>query len=539
MHYSKLILQSSIFFLIFSLLSCSYNGPQQKIDLPLAEQNVDASSVVLFKDVQPILEAQCARCHLEGKSGAMKINWVDFTSAKIYVENGKLKARVTGGSMPPKTNRGSFSDSDAKIILAWVASGGLKVPPVSGTTPNVDNGEDPNLPPVIAEDITNLRLVQTCTACHGTFGINEGFPYLAGLTPEYILTQLKSFSGRYADIPQREEAGTMIDQVSELTEENFEYLSDYFGHISYSSKTAKENLFDLDEDDLIIYEQGKSVVKEAACLSCHNDSLTPKITGQNDIYIETSLYAFAEGERKNDSMEAVLKSDAISEDDYEAVSMYLSQLINVKQQTFNELAPEDIKVSFTKNCATCHTSSNLDSRIPILSGLKSRYIKTEFKNFAAKKRSDTVTHHMGKVANLLSKEQISLFAEYIDDDLACASESSAATALKKEADDTSATTDPTDTVTAHALLTPEQLEINKGELVFKDRKNRCATCHNPKGTSIGPQIHGQREGYLVHSLMDFKARRRKGSSMSGVARKLSEEDINAVSKYLSSLNRCQ
>lgn len=66
----------------------------------------------------------------------------------------------------------------------------------------------------------------------------------------------------------------------------------------------------------------------------------------------------------------------------------------------------------------------------------------------------------------------------------------------------------------------------------------CVACHGVAGISpndLWPNIAGQKKGYLVKQLQDFKAGRRNDPLMGPQSMLLSDEDIEAVSLYFSQL----
>lgn len=66
----------------------------------------------------------------------------------------------------------------------------------------------------------------------------------------------------------------------------------------------------------------------------------------------------------------------------------------------------------------------------------------------------------------------------------------------------------------------------------------CAACHGADGrgkTPMYPNLHGQKEAYLVKQLKAFKDGSRKDPIMNGMAKPLSDDDINNVAAYFSSL----
>ena len=72
----------------------------------------------------------------------------------------------------------------------------------------------------------------------------------------------------------------------------------------------------------------------------------------------------------------------------------------------------------------------------------------------------------------------------------------------------------------------------------------CAGCHGPNAIGNGPagypRLAGQKAGYVVKALNDFRSEARTNdvnSIMQGVAEKMSDKDIAAVADYLSTLDR--
>jgi len=77
-------------------------------------------------------------------------------------------------------------------------------------------------------------------------------------------------------------------------------------------------------------------------------------------------------------------------------------------------------------------------------------------------------------------------------------------------------------------------DISKG----KTKAALCAGCHGANGISVSPVIPNlaaQKEAYLVNTLKEFKAGSRKNGIMSPIAAGISEDDINDLAAYYSSL----
>jgi cytochrome c553 len=67
--------------------------------------------------------------------------------------------------------------------------------------------------------------------------------------------------------------------------------------------------------------------------------------------------------------------------------------------------------------------------------------------------------------------------------------------------------------------------------------SRCALCHGPEGESasaIYPRLAAQHPDYIVKQLKDFRDGRRKGETMTDMAKDLPDEDIVGLAAFFSS-----
>lgn len=72
----------------------------------------------------------------------------------------------------------------------------------------------------------------------------------------------------------------------------------------------------------------------------------------------------------------------------------------------------------------------------------------------------------------------------------------------------------------------------------KEKAATCAGCHGANGRAANPQwpnLAGQNKEYLIKQLKDFKAGNRKNDLMSPMAQSLSDEDVENVAAWFSSL----
>ena len=73
--------------------------------------------------------------------------------------------------------------------------------------------------------------------------------------------------------------------------------------------------------------------------------------------------------------------------------------------------------------------------------------------------------------------------------------------------------------------------------VGQGKSQTCAACHGEDGNSqvaSNPRLAGQREGYLVKALKDYKSGARNNPIMGGMAQGLSEQDIKDIAAFYAS-----
>jgi len=143
---------------------------------------------------------------------------------------------------------------------------------------------------------------QTCVACHGSDGIGTTpeNPNLAGQVPGYIADQLARFKSG-----ARQNA-IMSGMVAGLSEQDMADLDAY-----YSSKEAPVGAVPEEQAESArrggeLYRGGDKEMEIPACMACHGPSghgiptQYPRVAGQKQQYLLTSLQAYKSGERQSD-----------------------------------------------------------------------------------------------------------------------------------------------------------------------------------------------------------------------------------------------
>jgi cytochrome c553 len=164
-------------------------------------------------------------------------------------------------------------------------------------------------------------------------------------------------------------------------------------------------------------------------------------------------------------------------------------------------------------CVSCHGAAG-NSTItlnPKLSAQHEAYIYKQLVNFKGAERSNPV---MSPIAKALTDDEMKDIAAYLDKQ------------------------------TPKAGAAKNKDTIDLGKKIYRAgiaEKNvpACAGCHSPNGAGIPAQfarLAGQHQDYTAKQLTDFRGNARKNSAqMSTIAKRLSDDEIKAVSDYIAGL----
>lgn len=86
------------------------------------------------------------------------------------------------------------------------------------------------------------------------------------------------------------------------------------------------------------------------------------------------------------------------------------------------------------------------------------------------------------------------------------------------------------------------LPVQAGDAVAgKARAASCVACHGAEGISpnpVWPNLAGQQKGYLIREMQYFRDGVRGDAMMTPMAKTLSDEDVENLAEYYSSLCAC-
>lgn len=164
-------------------------------------------------------------------------------------------------------------------------------------------------------------------------------------------------------------------------------------------------------------------------------------------------------------------------------------------------------------CSMCHGARGISkwSFIPSLAGMDKAYLIDQLKSMRGRDRADHFAQAAmwGHAANLTDDE------------------------IEALADLFSRFPTPAGSSAGSA-------DVALGKKVFDDfavGRPACTTCHfNGRGNKDLPRLAGQHADYLTRTLREFRAGFRVNGTMTVMAARLSDAEIEAVAAYLSSLN---
>jgi len=334
------------------------------------------------------------------------------------------------------------------------------------------------------------RLAETrCTSCHGADGISTtpGTPHLAGQRPAYLYMELKAYqSGNRGD-------GVMNDIAKFLSDDALIKVAAYFAGLDPAPAAAAAGPARLDP-----VQAGKAVAA-AACAGCHGNAGvtqipgTPSLTGLDPKYLVDAMKAYKTGQRKNDTMKAMLAS--VSEPAMNNIALFYALQTPSAAKTpaaGDQAAGKDAAAS----CAGCHGDQGVSASpaTPSLAGQDAQYTVAALQAYKSGSRQDATMK--GMAASLDGNAMKNLAAYY-------------------------------------AAQQPKAPNVRK-PLTTEEWAQRCDRCHGLNGNSTDPRLPmlaSQRADYLLKALQAYRARTRKSNEMAAMSDGLSEDDLDNLAAH--------
>lgn len=329
----------------------------------------------------------------------------------------------------------------------------------------------------------------SCSGCHGQDGISviPGVPNLAGQRPAYIYMELKDYQSGARGV------GPMTEAVRFLSNDALINAAAYFASLEPAQPAAAGGGAPAADP----VQAGKTAA--AACAGCHGEigiSRTPGIpslVALDPQYLVAAMKAYKAGQRKNDTMTAILAST--SDASLNAIALYYALQKPARAQT---PAPGDALAgaAAAAGCAGCHgdkgTSAN--PAIPSLAGQDAGYLAAALLAYKAGSRNDDT---MKGIASGLEADAVKNLSAF------------------------------------YAALEPQPPNVRKPSTA-EEWAQKCDRCHGVNGNSTDPRwpaLAGQRAEYLEKMLHAYKAGERKSPQMAAMAQGLSDDEIKNLAGY--------
>jgi cytochrome c553 len=155
----------------------------------------------------------------------------------------------------------------------------------------------------------------------------------------------------------------------------------------------------------------------AVCANCHGEGGTsvqpnvPNLAAQNAAYLLDQMDQFAQGRRKNDFMQGMIK--AMKVDERAGVAMYYAAQKLVLPAPVPSALVEQGKALYSRNCFRCHGADGLGSEaFARIAGQQAGYVTQTLKRYRTG-NGPRVNELMAANTKLLSDGDIQALAAYL------------------------------------------------------------------------------------------------------------------------------
>ena len=385
----------------------------------------------------------------------------------------------------------SVMAAGALAILFW--AGGC--PAALAQTAATRAGNADELRPLYANamDIDEGKhLAQTtCSNCHGAEGISAtaGVPNLAGQRSVYLYRELHAYVSGARD------NNTMNGAVKFLSTDALINVAAYYASLD-PAQPAAASAAKVEADPVQV---GK--IAAAGCAGCHGEigisktPGTPSLAGQEPKYLVAAMAAYKGGERKNETMKAMVAP--VADANQNNIALFYALQKPERAQTA-AAGSATAGQALAAACAGCHGAQGVSGNpaTPSLAGQDAQYLAAALHGYQNGSRGDAT---MKGLAAGLDDAAITNLAAY------------------------------------YASLQPKSPDVQK-PLTAAQWAERCDRCHGVNGNSTDPNrpaLAAQREDYLQKVLNAYRSGARHSPEMAAMADVLTENDINNLAAYYS------
>ena len=346
----------------------------------------------------------------------------------------------------------------------------------------------------VPDIIEGRRLADvSCARCHGANGISAsaGVPHIAGQRSPYVYIQLRAY------LQGQRPQSAMTGAVRFLSDDALVKVSAYYGSLDPARPAAppKPSPKAAARKDPLL--AGKAAAE--SCGGCHGENGvsktpgSPSLVGLNPKYLVAAINAYKTGQRKDESMKALVAG--MSDADANAVALFYAL-----QKPARAGTPAAGDAAAGKKaagaCAGCHGDTGVasDPANPSLAGQDAQYLATATQAYKDVARKDETMK--GIVAGLDDKTIRNIAAFY-------------------------------------AAQQPQAPKVRK-PLSLAELAERCDRCHGINGNSIDPlvpAIAAQRADWLEQVLNTYHTGSRKSTAMAAMTSVLSEAEIKELAVH--------
>jgi cytochrome c553 len=330
----------------------------------------------------------------------------------------------------------------------------------------------------------------SCAGCHGANGVSEspGVPNLAGQRAPYLYLELKAYQSGARG------ASAMNNAVGSLSDDALLKAAAYFASLDppQINGAAKASATDP-------VQAGR--VAAASCGGCHGEAGvskipgTPNLTGLDPKFLVTAIKAYKGGQRKNETMKAMLAS--INDASANNIALFYGLQKPERAQT-PAAGDKAAGSAAAAACAGCHGKDGVSTNpaFPGLAGQDATYVAVALQAYKQGNRADET---MKGIAASLDDNAVKNIAAF------------------------------------YASQEPKPPNVRK-PLTAEEWAQRCDRCHGVNGNSTDPRLPAlaaQRQDYLEKVLQDYRTGARKSPQMAAMSDVLTEQDISNLAEYYS------
>ena len=357
----------------------------------------------------------------------------------------------------------------------------------------------PELRPVYAtvpDIVEGRRLAEvSCSRCHGATGISTtaGVPHIASQRSPYLYVQLRAY------LQGQRPQSAMTGAVKFLSDDALVKVAAYFGSLDPARPAAapKPAAKAAAAKDPVL--AGKAAA--AACGGCHGDNGVsktpgaPSLVGLDPKYLTAATNAYKSGQRKDETMKAMVGS--LNDADIANIALFYALQKPAKAGT---PAAGDAAAgkAAAGACAGCHGEAGVasDPANPSLAGQDAQYLASALQAYKDGARKDETMKGLAAALDDKAMKNIAAF---------------------------------------YAGQQPQAPKVRK-PMSLAELTERCDRCHGVNGNSIDPlvpAIAAQRADWLEPVLNAYRTGARKSGAMAAMSSVLSESEVKELAAHYS------